>query len=72
MPNENAKAQPPQRIIRLQEVCDRCKAVDSFRVLTASRGYTYVRCNKCGRHGTRITVARNSQKVFHTEQHKGE
>lgn len=51
----------PQRLIRMQEVCDKCGGVDTFRSLTVIRGVCYVRCRVCGRHATRVTVPRKGQ-----------
>lgn len=68
---EYVQRRAPQRIIRLQEVCDTCGAVDSFRVLYPYRGTVYVQCKACGRYGTRTTVAVSGKKSVPCGTSKG-
>ncbi len=57
MPEKKTR-RPAQRIIRLQEVCDSCGGVDTFRVFIVIRKTRYVKCRVCGRTGVRVTVPR--------------
>lgn len=55
---------PPQPLVRYAEICDTCKGVDTFRALCKIRGILYVKCQKCGRHGTRTTVVKPANKSY--------
>lgn len=50
----------PQRLIRLQEVCDTCGGLDTFRVRAVIGPVVYVACKACHRSGTRVTVPRGT------------
>ena len=53
----------PQRLVRYVEVCEKCRAENSFRIYTTVRvnGVLYARCAHCG-HRAVIMMVRRAQK----------
>lgn len=51
----------PQRITRYVEICEVCRARNSFRIYRNIEGVLYAKCNKCGKNAIITLVLRASR-----------